>query len=58
MKSVDVAHYTKAKTLIDGYTMKGFLHPELVLDDEIKQKMALGKTMEQAIDELHNETQT
>jgi len=38
--------------------MKGFLHPELVLDDEIKQKMALGKTMEQAIDELHNETQT
>jgi hypothetical protein len=56
-ENVDAAHYTQAITLIIGYSKRGFLRPELVLDDKIKEKMAKGKTKEQAIEELHNETQ-
>jgi hypothetical protein len=56
-QNVDAAHYTQAITLIIGYSKRGFLRPELVLDDKIKEKMAKGKTKEQAIEELYNETQ-
>lgn len=57
-ESVDAAHYTQATALTSRYSKHGFLHPELVLDDKIKKKMAKGKTMEQAIEELYDETQT
>jgi hypothetical protein len=55
-ENVDAAHYTQAITLITRYSKRGFLRPELVLDNKIKEKMAKGKTKEQAIEELYNET--
>jgi hypothetical protein len=44
-ESVGAAYYTQAIALISRYSKHGFLHPELVLDDKIKEKMAKGKTM-------------
>ena len=56
-ENIDAAHYTQTITLIIRYGKRGFLRPELVLDDKIKEKMAKGNTKEQAIEELYNETQ-
>jgi hypothetical protein len=55
-ESVDAVHYAQAITLVSRYSKRGFLRPELVLDDKVKGKMAKGKTIEQAIEELYNET--
>ena len=45
----------KISFLTEKYAKKGYKNPELVLEKEIFEKVNLGKTKEQAIDELYEE---
>lgn len=40
------------RSLIDKYAEKGYANPELFLEHEIAEKMASGKTKQQAIEEM------
>jgi hypothetical protein len=56
LRGVDDAKYElMAKTLHNRYKSKGFLHPTLILEENIKRKMSEGKTKETAIEELYNQ---
>jgi hypothetical protein len=55
MKTVDVPHFEKAKTLVDSYRKDEFARPELVLQDHLKERMSAGLKMEQAIEDLYHE---
>jgi hypothetical protein len=43
------------RSLIDKYAKKGYANPELFLEHEIAEKMASGKTRQQAIEEIDKE---
>jgi SOS response regulatory protein OraA/RecX len=43
------------RSLIDKYAEKGYANPELFLEHEIAERMASGKTRQQAIEELDKE---
>lgn len=45
----------KFASLLEMYAKKGLSKPELTLESDISEKMGLGKTREQAIDELYEE---
>ena len=45
-------------SLINSYRQKGFLRPERHLEEQVKEKIASGKTKEQAINELNNKFKT
>lgn len=51
----DAKYEVMIKTLVNRSRNKGFLNPELSVEDAIKEKMATGKTKEQAIEELYKQ---
>lgn len=54
MADVDEAKFEPMiKALIQEYREKGYLHPELYLESRINERLASGKTKEQAIEELY-----
>jgi len=41
--------------LAKSYAKKGFINPKLKLESDISEKMKMGKTREQVIEELYEE---
>lgn len=49
----DTKFQSMIEKLIDNNKKQGNLHPEILLESQIKENMAQGKTKEQAIEELY-----
>jgi hypothetical protein len=51
----DITLEQMARNLVFRYRRRGFLNPELLLKNNINEKMSSGKTKEVAIEELYEE---
>lgn len=51
----DAKYEVMVKTLVNRSRNKGLLNPELSVEGAIREKMASGKTKEQAIEELYSQ---